>query len=225
MLRKSQLPDKLTPRNQGPYKVVSHDGNWVTVRNLIFDYVKVFDQSDLTLFVGSEADAMRVAQCDADQFEIVKIAGHAGNPRKRMSMDFLVVYKNGDSRWCKFSQDIAQTQRFEEYCQPRPELRQLLITEDLANKFRSACLKVPITLVKPGDVVYVDIRSWNTYWYSTLDLLPDKDTLTYVVRCEYGQFCGSKKRPNYKIKTYFPAMFEEHESDNVFVNEYGLQFN
>ena len=48
-----------------------------------------------------------------------------------------------------------------------------------------------ISLVVPGDVVYVDLRSYGYEWYSTLNL-PDADYSTYVVPLTYTSWLNSK---------------------------------
>jgi hypothetical protein len=222
MLRKFQLPDKLTPRNRGPFVVIKHTENWVTVRNLIKDNIDTFDQSDLRLFVGSPQDAFKMAQLDDNQFEVDTVLGHRGDPHTRTTCEFLVLFKDGESRWLLFT-EIQDTLQFESYCRPRPELRCLLVKERIARHMQKECLRVPITIVKPGDIVFVDLRSWGPQWYSTLSL-PDKDTTTYVAQCIYGVFCGSKQRAQYKIQAFFPAMREQFAVDNLFVNEYGQNF-
>ena len=138
-------------------------------------------------------------------------------------MDFLVLFKDGDKKWVPFSKDIADTQEFETYCRARPELRSILLLEKYAVQERRAIRAGSIVLVKPGDVVYVDLRSWGTAWYSTLTL-PHKDTITYVTTCIYGQFCGPKKKPLSQIMANFPDLHEESPVDNLFVTEYGQQF-
>ncbi len=223
MLRKNQLSDKLTPRNQGPYKVIQHVDNWVTVRNLIHDNVKQFDVSDLTIFVGSAADAYKMAQLDTDQFEIVAIAGHTGDARKRSFMTFLIIYRDGDQKWLPYSKDISDTLQFEEYCLSHSHLRQLLWLESYAQEWRSTCNATPITLVTPGQTVYVDLRSWGVDWYNELTL-PDKDTKTYVTICTYGKLSGTPKRPNSRIVANYTDLHEIHTVNNLFISEWGHQF-
>lgn len=47
ILDKSERPDKLSPRGQGPYEVVCHheDSNWVDVRNLVYDHIETFERN------------------------------------------------------------------------------------------------------------------------------------------------------------------------------------
>ena len=218
MLRKSQLPDKLTPRNRGPYRVVKHESTWVITTNLINNEQRTFNQLDLTLFAGNELDAFKMAQLDNEQYVIDSIIAHNGNPDKRNTMDFLVAFTDGTKQWRPFSQDLFATVQYEYYCSSSPELRQLLVSAEQAAADKSTCNKLDITLVKPGDTVYVDIRSWGAGWYENITL-PDKLTSTYVAECIYGNFCGSKNRPQKKLFAKFPAFNNStYPVDNWFVN-------
>jgi hypothetical protein len=48
----------------------------------------------------------------------------------------------------------------------------------------SALNKIPITSVAPGDVVFVNIRSYGEQWYVSTDL-PDLYHINYVVEWNY----------------------------------------
>ena len=222
LLRKSQLPDKLSPRNKGPYQVVKHIDNVVTVRNMIHGNLLEFNPAVLKIFVGSHESAYKMAQLDNDQYEINIILGYSGDPNKRSMMDFYVKFVDGTKQWLPYSEDLSSTQQFEAFCQCSSELQQLLITATAAKSEQSRCRKTDIHFVQPGDIVYVNIRSWGSEWYKNLDL-PDKFTTSYVTKCEYGEFCGSKSRPKLKIKAIFPDLQETFEVDNVFVHLYGRQ--
>eukprot|EP01034_Spumella_vulgaris_P022119 gene22119-28222_t len=162
MLRKMQLPDKLTPRNKGPFQVIEHKDNWVTCRDLIRGDVKTFHQSDLQVFYASDdTQAFKMAQQDNDQYVVEAVTAHTGDPSKRRSMDFLVVFADGDQKWLKWSPDLVSTVQFEDYCNSKPQLRQLLLTESQAKEKQSKLNRLDITMVSPGQTVYVDIRSWG----------------------------------------------------------------
>jgi hypothetical protein len=51
---------------------------------------------------------------------------------------------------------------------------------------------MPITELTPGDIIYVDIRTYGYEWYRQMRL-PDKDTLTYVTRVAVTG-CSTDKR-------------------------------
>lgn len=223
-LTKMQRMDKLTPRNQGPLEVIRHipDTNWVEVRDLVYGMVKNIDISDLQIFIGDKDSAVQVAQYDQDQYAIDKMIGHRGHPETRTTMEFMVLFLDGTSVWLPFSYDLSNTEQFGTYCEALPQLHQLLCDAKMAKKQKSLILKSDITLVSPKSVVFVDIREWGPgTWYSSLASLPDRDTVTYVLRCEYQDFCGPKKNPRRKIKAFFPVLAIVFNVDNWFVSTYG----
>ncbi len=226
-ISKMQRKDKLDPRNQGPYKVIAHipDTNWVDVQNLVTGVVERFDLKDLQAFRGTAYQAQELAEYDLDQHRVLKVSGHRGNPELRTSMEFLVHFQGDPAgRWMTCTPDLMTNEAVQAYCENLPQLRQLLLSAALAAKLKRQCLLEDILLVKPKSVAYVDIREWGPgLWYSNLSL-PDKDTLTYVLRCEYGAFCGSKKHPHRLINAYFPTLGITYKVNNWFVSTYGHKF-
>jgi hypothetical protein len=201
------------------------DSNWVEVRDLIYGNVKNVDGSDLQVFIGDKAAAKAMAEYDHDQYQIDKIMGHRGHPETRTCMEFLVLFLDGTSSWFPYNHDLSTTKQFEEYCEALPQLHQVLMDSAIAKKQKSIAKKSDITLISPKSVVYVDIREWGPgTWYSSLSSLPDKDTVTYVLRCEYQDYCGPKKFPRRKIKAFFPVIGIVYEVDNWFVSTYGHKF-
>ena len=124
--------------------------------------------------------------------------------------------------WLPFTYDLSNTEQFGIYCEALPQLHQLLCDAKMAKKQKSLILKSDINLVSPKSVVFVDIREWGPgSWYSSLTSLPDRDTVTYVLRCEYQDFSGPKKNPRRKIKAFFPVLSIVFDVDNWFVSTYG----
>lgn len=224
---KEKRMDKLTPRNLGPLEVIRHipDTNWVEVRDLIYGNVRTIDMSDLQVYFGDKESAKRMAEYDHDQYQIDRIGGHRGHPETRTTMEFLVHFLDGTSAWLPWTRDLADTKQFEAYCDSLPQLHQLLQDASVASRLKISAKKSDITLVSPKSVVYVDIREWGPgTWYSNLASLPNKDTVTYVLRCEYQEFCGPKNFPRRKIKAFFPALNATYDVDNWFVSTYGHKF-
>ncbi len=227
-LDKWHRKDKLTTRNAGPYEVVLHplDSNHVDVRNLIHDSITAFDVKDLKpYFAESREAAKKSAEYDEEQHAVYKILSHRGNPETRTTMEFLVKFVDTTEVWLTYTKDVTDTVAFESYCSELPQLRPLLMSDELAKKLKRTLLKEDITLVSPKTCVYVDIREWGPgHWYSTLNHLPDKDRVTYVLQCVYGDFCGSAKTPHRKINAYFPTIDVTYSVDNWFVSTYGHKY-
>ena len=66
---------------------------------------------------------------------------------------------------------------YESYCRSLPQLHPLLTSVSISAIEIKRIKNTAISLVVPGDVVYVDLRSYGYEWYSTLNL-PDADYST-----------------------------------------------
>ena len=143
-----------------------------------------FDECDTSLgLFGSEEAAMKVAQLDYDQYEIIEIVCFRGNPLIRTTMEFFVRFADGDERWRTCDQDLADTVQFEEFCRARAPLFPLLYKEAEAKKRMTEIRKRPINEVRPGDEVYVDLRFFGgATWYNSIGL-PDAYSTNYVLPC------------------------------------------
>ncbi len=93
-----------------------------------------------------------------------------------------------------------------------------------AREWKKKELKAPIDrkLAYPGLTVYVDLRSWGAgNWYGEHVTLPNKDTLTYVLECNYREYVGKEFK---LIDAYFPAVKASWHVNNWFVVTYGHKF-
>ena len=52
--------------------------------------------SRLVPFVGSKEDAFEMAQLDDDQFLVITISKHRGDPLKRSEMEFYISFEDGN---------------------------------------------------------------------------------------------------------------------------------
>ena len=78
-----------------------------------------------------------------------------------------------------------------------------------------------ISLVVPGDVVYVDLRSYEYEWYSTLNL-PDADYSTYVVPLAYTSWYNNKRLKIDGIDAVFNEDYSKSKSPSAdFVHYWG----
>lgn len=216
--------DKLTPRNAGPYRVISHNENWVEVQDIIGGAIKTYDQSDLGIFWGTEEEAFNMAQKDNDQYVVEKLLAYRGDPMVRTTMEFLVRFADGTEVWKRWNNDLDNNDKYESYCRSLPQLSQMLLNSKEAAEFRLNKKKELITLVTPKTEVYVDLREMGPFdWYAGLNL-PDKNTLTYVYHVIYKDYCGPKSNPTLKIKAFYPLTRKTFDVDNWFVYCYGHKF-
>ena len=76
-----------------------------------------------------------------------------------------------------------------------------------------------ITFVQPGDIVFVDIRSFQYDLYDDLNL-DDKYHLRYVVRLEYTRWAGRQQR---SIDGYAQVFLTTYQFDNLLVFQVGFR--
>jgi hypothetical protein len=213
-------PTKLSPKFLGPYEVIVQRSNDVECRDIIHGNVKTFHVGRLKLFKGSLEDARRMAMVDNDQFEIERIHAYCGDPIKRTTMSFHTEFKDGTNSWLPFSKDLFDTVHFENFCRSRPELFPILFTVAIAEKELKSIREQDIKTVKPGDIVYVDLRAFGHLWY---DSLPIEDPLhtTYLLEHEYLRYVKDKKETKRKMVINCKVFKKAYEVDGVFVKMYG----
>ena len=105
--------------------VVTHplNSNVVSARSLITDAIHTFNQKDLQIFDGNYASARELAMLDTEEHDVDRILGYSGDPDTRTSLDFYVLFKDGEKHWIKYTADLSSTIAFEKYCSGIPCLR------------------------------------------------------------------------------------------------------
>ena len=93
--------------------------------------------------------------------------------------------------WKLWSNDLFTTIPYESYCRPLPQLHPLLTSVYISAIEIKRIKNTAISLVVPGDVVYVDIRSHGYDWFASLNL-PNSDYTSYVVLLKYTSWFNSK---------------------------------
>ena len=216
---KARRSAKLDSRYKGPYEVLRHVKDEVECRHLALGSIKQLLVERLKLFVGSKDDAFKLAMEDADQFLVNRITAWKGNPAVRTEMEFEVLFSDNDIVWKRWDQDLAETVQFEEYCRENPELHLLLFPVRRTAAESKVLRDQQITLVQPGDIVYVDIRSFQYDLYDDLNL-DDKYHLRYVVRLEYTRWAGRQQR---SIDGFVNVLQTTYNFDNLMVFQVGFR--
>lgn len=214
------LPSKLSPKFVGPYEVIEQKKNDVHCRHVILGHVKVFHVSRVKLFHGSMEEAKRVAQIDNNQYVIREIVAYRGNPEIRTTMEFEVLFEDGSLVWKPWDKELFDTIPYETFCRSRPELLPLIYDLKIAQQIIKQIKQSPITAVKPGDTVLVDLRCYGATWYQSLPL-PDKDHSTFLLSYRYTKW---KSPRHLKIEALCPIFNEVFTVDNYFVVTYGSWF-
>jgi hypothetical protein len=168
--RDKLLPHKLHPTFLGPYEVLYHDKNDVTVRHLASNKTSVLFVSNLKAFFGSREEARKLASIDADQYLVSAVTANRGDSSERASMYFHVEYADGDKLWVPWSRDLQNTEAYHDFCSSVPALQPLVFTGDMAKKWTSSVKKSPITSVTSGCETLIDLRAFGYDWYSSLKL-------------------------------------------------------
>lgn len=212
------LPSKFVSRFKGPFEVQYQRKNDVTAKHLAQGGIVVFHNDDLKIFHGAREEAYAAAVLDNDQFVVLEILAHRGEPHERTTMEFFVRYADepDNPSWQPWSQDLFKSVPYGDYCSSKTSLFQLVHTVGQSAKEVSRLNKLEITTVKPDDTVYVDLRWFGAEWYRQMSL-PDCDFKTYVVIFKYERYV-SKKR---KIIAYCPVFNDRFTLDHVFVFEFG----
>ena len=214
--RDKPRPHKLHAKYLGPYEVIQQTKNDVEVRHLSLGVVKTFYVGDLKYYRGSRVSAVALASTDADQFVVTSISAFQGDPWLRTDTSFLVNFADGDTTWMPWSRDLFDSVGYETFCSSRPYLRPLLLTATEATRWKGQLKRKAITAVKPGDTVYVDLRSYGSDWYRSLDL-PDLHTHCYYAECIYEAWTKEAQL----LTLHCPTLGDRRTVDHVFVNMYG----
>lgn len=212
-------PTKLSPRYFGPYEVIRQHKNDVECKHVIRHRTLTVHVERCKPFYGNAQAAHEAALRDYDEYDVVAIDAYAGDPLKRQSMEFRVIYASGSSAWLPYSA-VSQNAFLDVYARSRSDLLPLrYATAAEANKVFNRMKKDVIDTVQPGDTVYVSLRSYGASFYNALTDISDRYDKDYVVEYKYIKWANSKHT---RIEVYC-EVFEETfpEEDLVFVTLYG----
>ena len=209
---------KADARFEGPFRVITHIKNDVTVRNLITDAVRVFHSNRLKTFFGSSEEAHEAALRDNDQHTIDHFITHRGDPLVRTSVDFYIKFKDGTQLWREWSKDLFDTCQYEDFCKTLPQLTPLIVLHKEAITLMRALNKTSITEIEEGLTVYLDIRAVGAGWYAGLNL-PNAHFSTYIVPLIYKNF---NKSDHTTINCIIPSLKIQWTGKNA-VNHYFIK--
>lgn len=208
---------KLSLLLSGPYEVIQQKKNDIECRHLAMGNIVVLHVDRVQLFHGSREDAIKMAKADADQMTVAVITGYQGDPLRRSTLVFETVFEDGEILWLPWSSDITASIQFEDFCRTHQQLNCLLFSAKEAQRQLTAMNKATITLVKPGDSAWVDLRSFGEEWYIGLDI-PDKYHTVYLVGARYKSWVNKSRT---QINAEFPIFDEAFAVDHYFVFSFG----
>jgi len=80
--------------------VMSKQGNTLVLRDLTSDATREVDASRLRPFiVAPGTDPKQIAAADLGESEVKEILQHRGTAKKRLEMEFEVLWSDGDTSW------------------------------------------------------------------------------------------------------------------------------
>ena len=136
-------------------------------------------------------------------------------------MSFLVLFDDDSLVWKFWNHDLFNTILYEIYCRSLPQLHPLLTSVSISAIEIKRIKNTAISLVVPGDVVYVDIRSYGYDWFASLNL-PNSDYTTYVVLLKYISWFNSKcLKINGTVSAFNENWFASKSLSATFVNYWG----
>ena len=191
-------PDKLTPKWRGPWEVIAHSRNDISCRHVNLGHIETFPVDRCKFFHGNKEAAQKVAIWDQRQYVVKELLAYRGDPETRTTMEFLVLYEDGDKCWITHCNDLTRSEAFLEYVKRIPALYSLKYDAKGALKMKREINKSAITLVAPGDIIFMDIRSYGAEWYRQMKM-PDQDMTTYMTRCLVQRWISPDHR---KIEVY-----------------------
>jgi hypothetical protein len=195
---------KLTLNYLGPYEVVKVYKSDVTCRHLVTQALSILHMDKLKMCFATKADAYEAAKVDYDQYEVDRIVSYRGDPEKRSTMEFEVLFQDGSILWLPYSKDLSDTIQFENYVRANKPLTPLLYTLKIWEKMLKESFPKVIG-VSPGDECYVDLRAWGYGYFIALQLpVIDK---SYVVRCHYLRWNDARHKSIILSSEIFASRF------------------
>ena len=174
------LPFKASPRYFGPYKVSSQYKNDITCTHVVRQRTVTVHVERVKPFYGNEQAAHEAALLDYDEYDVINVDSYRGEPLMRTSLEFRVTFANGAIKWLPYS-DVSELIFLDMYCHSRSDLLPLTFSKHKDAETHIKMLKKqPITMVAPGDIVYVSLRSYGGIFYKSLPM-EDRYDKDYVV--------------------------------------------
>ena len=137
-------------------------------------------------------------------------------------MEFLVHFELDEyPQWTPFSPDLSSNQAFLQYCEAIPCLQLLLMDSKRAEQYVNSMNKLPITEIKVGDTVYLDIRIYTDEWVESLQLDICPFTNKYVAAATYKSINKTRSL----VKLDIPIFKTSITLDRINVLWYGRTSN
>ena len=216
------LETKLSPNWLGPYEVIKQIKNDIECFHINLKSKATFHVSRVKPFFGTREEALEVAKYDRNQYSIVSFNYFTGNPHVRQSLSFNVTFEDGTIDM-PYSSDLADSSQFDQYVNTYQVLYQLrYITVQEAKSAASALRRTSITIIKPGDIVFLHLRYYdgrNAMWYDAIGF-PEKHK-QYVVESRVLRSCNKQCT---RMELYLPlfdnkVIIDSYDATLYVINE------
>jgi hypothetical protein len=214
LVQTGEKTDKLQSKFQGPFRVISHEGNNVTVEHVAQRSKRVVETPTVKRFIGTDEQAFQAALHDEDQYKVTSISHYRGEPSHRSTMEYLVHFEDGSQVWRRHEPDIISTEAFQEFVY-REDLLQLIVLRHNADYSKKWLKDIDREKINPSlanSSLFIDLRSWGLY-YNSLSL-PYLHTTIYMVPARFGAINKTRIRRTssykYTIDLHVPLFDEKY---------------
>ena len=169
----------MSSKRKGPYRVIAQVKNGIQVCNLTTDAIHVYSVHDLKSFYGDAKSAFDATCRDDKDYSTKRGISYAEKCAQSTEMSFTCEYEDGAVAEIRRTCHIL-CKAFYNFCLMKLYLYHLTLdTKNATGRKRENN-----RTVKPGNVVYVDIRFFGGRWYESLGV-SDAPTSSYVMLYEY----------------------------------------
>ena len=147
---------------------------------------------------------------DNDQYVISDIKAYRGDPLTRTAIEFDILSNDNTLTWIPWNKDLFDTIPYEIFCRSHSQLYPLIFTlKDSLTQI------IKYQIFSYHHIVYVDLPSNGSNWYSRLPL-PDPDHSLYVVELLYTNWAYK-----YLLKLdAYVSVFNENSSGKLLLDSY-----
>ena len=190
-----QLPDGTNHVYQysGPYTIISTTNNNSTCQHVFNGRQETIDSNLLRSIPTKDSVLFDSPQLPTSTNLNLLFLGYDGDPMDRDNLSFYVTFSssNPSPEWIDFNADLLYQPSFKTFISRFKCFDVIKYTSDEANIHRLSLDRSPITSVKLGDTVYIDLRAFctnsNFLWYRNLNL-PSSNSKTYVFKATVSKF-------------------------------------
>ena len=118
-------PSKLAARWAGPFRILERKENVLVLEDLTGGPSRTVDISRIKIFRRGEGiNPQRVAEADLSECRAEKILDYQGDPRKRKTLSFQVLWSDEDCTWEPW-ENVKKLSIIDQFCEVHAELNYL----------------------------------------------------------------------------------------------------